>query len=302
MENVSNYNPLAIRCNQLIYHSLQLICLSSNQIVVVFFLNVMQLNCEQSCRLVGSHFYIWKNWKLFQNQQQLQRFLYLPTCSLCSLLALICLCSPWLESFFDLSSLLSFQCSRTFPECRYSLCAHKGWRKKSRDLHRLSWGLHLGLPIRVGYMFLSLLQFQIAVSENSVRMMMSVLLSSRGRLLICFFYVDCSISNCSLWKFNKDDDISAFELQRQITYLFLLCGLLRTYTVSILLSVYFCFFCHSIQALQFQELEWVVLGAFSCPEYSKTGSAAVHAKRVGFFVSVLIIGTNCMKLPMLPVF
>jgi hypothetical protein len=54
--------------------------------------------------------------------------------------------------------------------------------------------------------------------------------------------------------------------------------------------------------LQFQELEWVVLGAFSCPEYSKTGSAAVHAKRVGFFVSVLIIGTNCMKLPMLPVF
>jgi hypothetical protein len=42
--------------------------------------------------------------------------------------------------------------------------------------------------------------------------------------------------------------------------------------------------------------------SFSCPEYSKTGSAAVHAKRVGFFVSVLIIGTNCMKLPMLPVF
>jgi hypothetical protein len=154
----------------------------------------------------------------------------LPTGSLCSLLALIYLWTPWLESSLDLSSLLSFQCSRTFPECRYSLCAHKGWRKKSRGLHWLSWGLHLGLNIRVGYMFLSLLQFQIAVSENSVRMMMSVLLSSRGRLLICFFYVDCSISNCSLWKFNKGDDVSAFELQRQITYLFLLCGLLCTYT------------------------------------------------------------------------
>ncbi len=159
MENVSNYNPLAIRCNQLIYHSLQLICLSSNQIVVVFFLNLMQLNCEQSCRLVGSHFYIWKSSKLFQKQQQqqLQRFLYLPACSLCSLLALIYLCSPLLQSFLDLSSLLSFQCSRSFPECRYSLCAHKDWRKKSRDLHWLSWGLHLGLPIRVGYMLLSLL-------------------------------------------------------------------------------------------------------------------------------------------------
>jgi hypothetical protein len=98
MENVSNYNPLAIRCNQLIDHSLQLICLSSNQIVVVFFLNLMQLNCEQSCRLVGSHFYIWKKSKLFQNQQQqqqqLQRFLYLPTGSLCSLLALIYLWTP----------------------------------------------------------------------------------------------------------------------------------------------------------------------------------------------------------------
>lgn len=42
--------------------------------------------------------------------------------------------------------------------------------------------------------------------------------------------------------------------------------------------------------------------SFSCPEYSKTGSAAVHAKRVGFFESVLIIGTICIKLPMLPVF
>jgi hypothetical protein len=41
--------------------------------------------------------------------------------------------------------------------------------------------------------------------------------------------------------------------------------------------------------------------SFSCPEYSKTGSTAIHAKRVGFFESVLI-GTICIKLPMLPVF
>jgi hypothetical protein len=40
--------------------------------------------------------------------------------------------------------------------------------------------------------------------------------------------------------------------------------------------------------------------SFSCPEYSKTVSTAVQ--RVGFFESVLIIITICIKLPMLPVF
>ncbi len=131
-----------------------------------------------------------------------------------------------------------------------------------------------------------------------------------------FYYSHGLISNCSLWKFSKDDDVSAFELRRQITYLFLLCGLLHfklqslkfnkdddvsafelqrqitylfllcwllsTYTVSILLSVYFYFFCHSIQALQFQELEWVVLGAFHVQNTAKQVLLQFMQRKLGF--------------------
>jgi hypothetical protein len=67
--------------------------------------------------------------------------------------------------------------------------------------------------------------------------------------------------------------------------------LLHTYTVSILLSVYFYFFLSLNPSFAISRIGMSGTMSFSCPEYSKTGSTAIHAKRVGIFESVLIIGT-----------